>query len=281
MHPVWRAIALTGMALTLSAGSAQAQTLDQQYGGPANCNAGVGSGFLRAQTFTPSLTGSLDQVDLFLSNRGAVQPLTVEIHDVVGGAPGATVLATASLPTASVPAGPSWVSVTFTTPAELQAGIQYAIVLSTSDPIANGYAWSCASPGGYTGGDAYDQLPSSSGWEQTTLGGQSADFLFRTYAPVEYPSIVEVQSLRVSRSMVSFRVITPTVVQFTLERRVAAKRYRRVGRFRVLAKRGANRVRVPRRLNGRYIRKGVLRMSARAIGRAGSGPVTRRLVRLR
>ena len=69
---------------------AQAGTLDQQQPvsssqfGVGNC----GSNAI-AQTFTAGITGALDQVDVFVfrNETNLSEPLTVEIHSTVDGAP--------------------------------------------------------------------------------------------------------------------------------------------------------------------------------------------------
>jgi hypothetical protein len=87
-----------------------------------------------------------------------------------------------------------------------------------------------------------------------------------------------IQNLALSRSVISFRLPTSATVRFSLDKRVTRTRFRRVGKFSTTARRGRNRVRVPRRLGGRRVGKGVFRLSARA---SGGGPLSRRLVRIR
>src|SRR6266498_6101012 len=63
-------------------------------------DAGVGE----AQTFTAGVTGNLDQIDLPLAFVAGIGTFTIEIRDVVGGAPGPTVLASTTQPVTSLPA---------------------------------------------------------------------------------------------------------------------------------------------------------------------------------
>jgi hypothetical protein len=96
-----------------------------------------------------------------------------------------------------------------------------------------------------------------------------------------YALPTQVASLAVSGSTLRFRLSAPARVRFSLDRRVARNRYRRVGTFSTRARRGRNRVRIPRRLNGRRVGKGVFRLSARAVNSGGRGALSRRVVRLR
>ena len=138
----------------------------------------IDSGETPAQTFTAGLSGGIDQVDLHLESHGPTTPVTVEIRDTSGGAPGATVLAAQSVPASSSPTAASWVTVNFATPAPVTAGSQYA-VLAYSSPVTmtQHYDW------GY-GGDSYaggrftytTSSPPSGAWTPTT-----ADLAFKTY----------------------------------------------------------------------------------------------------
>ena len=131
------------------ASSASAGTLDQQQTDFSVGTGTIDSGETPAQTFTAGLSGGIDQVDLHLESHGPTTPVTVEIRDTSGGAPGATVLAAQSVPASSIPTAGSWVTVNFATPAPVTAGSQYA-VLAYSSPVSmtQHYDW------GY-GGDSY------------------------------------------------------------------------------------------------------------------------------
>ena len=132
------------------ASSASAGTLDQQQTDFSVGTGTIDSGETSAQTFTAGLSGGIDQVDLHLEPHGTpTTPVTVEIRDTSGGAPGGTVLAGQSVPASSIPTARSWVTVNFATPAPVTAGSQYA-VLAYSSPVSmtQHYDW------GY-GGDSY------------------------------------------------------------------------------------------------------------------------------
>lgn len=172
----------SGAALALIFGvasSASAGTLDQQQTDFSVGTGTIDSGETPAQTFTAGLSGGIDQVDLHLESHGPTTPVTVEIRDTSGGAPGATVLAAQSVPASSIPTAGSWVTVNFATPAPVTAGSQYA-VLAYSSPVTmiQHYDW------GY-GGDSYAggrftytlSSPPTGPW--TT--GSTADLAFKTY----------------------------------------------------------------------------------------------------
>jgi hypothetical protein len=149
-------------------------TLDQSQTTQNDGSLLVGPDAAMAQTFTASLTGDLDQVALALTTVGA-GTVTIEIRDAVGGAPGSTVLASATVPVASLPArGPvpsPLTSIPLGPPAPVVAGTQYAIVVSllgigvsplgiveapggASDPYPPGEAFFH-----FSGGDGFGPLP--------------------------------------------------------------------------------------------------------------------------
>src|SRR5262249_59426936 len=72
----------------------------------------VDSDMALAQTFTAGITGNLDQVDLFLIG-GSPGDLTVRIEGVSGGSPDdGNVLASVTVPAASLPGSPGdWLSI--------------------------------------------------------------------------------------------------------------------------------------------------------------------------
>lgn len=182
-------LAATVCLLALAPGVATAQTgtLDQQQtsvaGGSADIRASRDHAVSLAQTFTAGRSGTLDQVDLVLAkdSDGIVDPLTVEIRTVAAGAPGPTVLASASIPPASVPTGqPTFVGSPFTAPATVTAGTQYAIVVYVSSSgDDDSYRWGRAGGDVYPGGgnfDSQDPAPPS-----TWFAHPSEDMAFKTY----------------------------------------------------------------------------------------------------
>ena len=162
-------------------GAALAGTLDQQQtDGSSSPPYTLGSINSLAQTFTAGIRGGVDQVDLYLGDGGSgAAPLSVEIRDVSGGAPGSTVLASHSVPASSVPPGPGFVSINFATPASVVAGAQYAIVAYSAE-ASQYYGWSGSSTvNPYAGGAAFYSATSPPGaW--TPITGMP-DLAFKTY----------------------------------------------------------------------------------------------------
>ena len=177
------------LVLVLAPGMARASgTLDQSQtdfsgggggiAGPDNTFNGPESS---AQTFTAGLTGGVDRVDLFLGGTTVLPtaPVTVEIRDTSSGTPGSTVLASASVPSASVSPYGSWVEVDFSSPAPVTSGTQYAIVAYTGD---NGtfpyYVWAGGLGDPYSGGASWD---STSSPPTTWTEYPNFELAFKTY----------------------------------------------------------------------------------------------------
>ncbi len=188
----WRlvdtSLMMVASVLLLASGAAQAMgTLDQQQT-QLNTNFQINTGppgalsQSLAQTFTPGLTGGLNEVDLDLCEYGATAPLIVEITTTSGGAPTSTALASESVPRSSITTNcnnnaltPLWVAVNFASPAHVVAGTQYAIVAFTTDTSPyNWGAWSAPIYGG--GGMFYSSASPPTSW-----ASHSADMAFKTY----------------------------------------------------------------------------------------------------
>jgi hypothetical protein len=158
------------------------------------------------QTFTAGRTGNLDQIDvLFVRDSGETSPYTVSIRTVSGGVPSDTVLASATVPAASVgylidvggfalPLAdpPQYVSVPIG-PVAVNAGTQYAFAVSDGHPCTTG----SLDPDAYAGGNvafAFDG--------QSFVSAPPRDVAFRTYVSrfpttlVANPSIVKLSGLK-------------------------------------------------------------------------------------
>jgi hypothetical protein len=172
-------------------GAALAGTLDQQQTLATGPQAEVYSNQAWAQTFTAGLSGGLDQVDLNLAQQilGAsapTTPLTVELRNVSGGAPGGTVLGTQSVAPTTPPVYPAngFVSVSFSPTVPVVAGTQYAIVASTSGGSSGEYGWYGAGGDTYTRGDPFFQQPPGTGpWTMPV----TLDLSFKTYVATSTP----------------------------------------------------------------------------------------------
>lgn len=170
-------LALCGVVAMLalfSSPALAAATLDQSNG-PGTSYVG---GATFTQIFTAGLTGQLTAVDLYLAINGSesdtvtIQGTHLQFGDIW---PDGTVLATASANVTGVDIStPSWVEFTFSTPASVTAGTQYAIVVATTNAQIYG-----TSGNAYAGGAAWEYDSGSSQW--LGFGATLGDFSFRTF----------------------------------------------------------------------------------------------------
>jgi hypothetical protein len=168
--------------------SAGAAVLDQsQPGIRSNTVAFVSDSVHDAQTFTNGLTGALDQVDVAVGRTDLTvnASLLVEIRPLSSGVPSGPALASASLPAASVPVAffPSaFLSVPLAPPAPVTAGVQYAIVASSSScGFLNCYHWALGPIGDpYPAGSGLQSRNAGATWIPLSAFG-STDFPFKTY----------------------------------------------------------------------------------------------------
>jgi hypothetical protein len=170
-------VGIAAGALTMSASAASADTLDQQQTDtssptPAYVTGPMTGPSSSAVTFTAGLSGALDRADLSLdcfvcSNTTGV---TVQIRDTSAGAPGTNVLATASIPAASVPMSPVFIPVAFNAPATVHAGTQYAIVAFVASG-SDTYRWRAAAGTPYSGGRGFSSgaTPPPTSWNPATV----------------------------------------------------------------------------------------------------------------
>jgi hypothetical protein len=134
----------------------------------------------QAQTYTPTSTGRLDQVDFqaALSSTSTAGTLVVEIRNAVAGAPGATVLASANISTISG-TGNAWYTVNFSSPTSVTAGTQYAIVFRATS--GGPFRLVRASGNVYAGGAWLQSTNSGGAWATVTSAGVTQDLAFRAY----------------------------------------------------------------------------------------------------
>jgi hypothetical protein len=178
------AVLVLGVAASASAG-----TLDQQQTA-SNTDAGLFSAQSVAQTFTPGLTGRLDQVDLLLLKVGTPPgpSVTAEIRGVSGVSPGAAPLATTSIPISSVGTTQAFLSFTFASPASVTAGTKYSIVVYSPGAGGNAVGSRYQNSDVYSGGamffDATEPIPPGSAWGPNA----TSDMAFKTYVAPPLPS---------------------------------------------------------------------------------------------
>jgi hypothetical protein len=187
MHRLKWAVAVGAVAALAVATPASAGTLDQQQT-MNNGGSFLGPNNIASQSFTAGLTGTLDQVDIYVLRTGTLSDLTVEIYPVADGCPTGEPLASAVVPEASVPRDSvlRWTSVRFEPGPEVVAGTEYAIVVSAT---TTSYVWARESDS-----DAY---PRGSACHATadmptvwTPSASGSDYTFKTYV-VEPPPQVD------------------------------------------------------------------------------------------
>lgn len=162
-----------------------------------------------AQSFTPSVSGQLDKISVYLGNSsGSTSPVTAEIRTYSGG-PTETILASTSVVVPYSFSG-AWTDFVFSSPPSLTAGTGYAIVLTGPNSInwygstdynsyVNGAAWRLYTNG--TSGDTTDDY-----WT-TSFPSTFGDFAFRTYRLLHAPT-----NITLSKSSVPEREPAGTTV---------------------------------------------------------------------
>lgn len=194
-------------ALAAPAVDQQQLTIDTTVGGLA---IGGSSTQKLAQTVTSGAAGDLVQVDLPAACTTNAD-LNIAIHNVAAdGSPGTVVLASTTITGSTIPAFyPSPVtfrSFTFTSPATLSVGQQFAIVLTSTATSTTENCATFQGPVGdsYTGGDDYfDALPNAPGWLHNCGEFPSArcDLPFRTW--VEPPPAPTGADLSITKTLVN------------------------------------------------------------------------------
>ncbi len=187
--------ASSNLDLTTSPGNASLRVASGGTVADQDCLADVlGSGFTSTswagQTFTAGLTGLLTRVDLYLfcsGCSGANPNITVSIRNTASSLPTGADLATATIPGFSSPSG-GWFSASFSSPASVTAGTQYAVVfrLASSRTGTQAYVYSGTTAAGgfgdvYTGGRRCTSTNSGSTWTCSTVSTTAADDDFVTW----------------------------------------------------------------------------------------------------
>ncbi|MBN8885069.1 MAG: DUF11 domain-containing protein [Rudaea sp.] len=163
--------------------------LDQQNTTLGTSGVGITTTTWGGQTFTPSLGGLLTRVDvnLFCSGCTGITPnLTLSLRATVGGLPIGSDLAGTTL-TGFSSGSAAFYTATFSSPAMLSAGTQYAIVIRPNiNPSPGTYALTrsgTATAGSdvYSGGTRVAGATSGTVWSIPLTGGVSTDAGFRIY----------------------------------------------------------------------------------------------------
>ena len=163
--------------------------VDQQNTTLGTSGVGVTTTTWGGQTFTPSVTGKLDKVDLnmFCSGcTGTTPNLTLSLRATSGGLPTGADLASGTITGFSSGAAVFYTA-TFGTPPTVTAGTQYALaVRPTANPSPGTYALTrsgTATAGSdvYAGGTRVSGATSGTVWSIPLTGGVSTDAGFRVY----------------------------------------------------------------------------------------------------
>jgi len=221
---------LTNVDLNTSPGDAMLMSgprIDQQNTAGTTTGTGFGTPTWTSQTFTAAVTGTLVQADgeLFCNGCGATPPdLTLSVRTTSAGLPTGADLASTTISGSAFASGSvTSFAATFSTPAALVAGTQYALILRpVSAPAGAGYFWIRSSPSTYSGGSRVLSADSGGTWSIDT----TRDFNFKTYIDSGYlPSGDLVSSLKDAGTATSWLTLSSTSlvpVNTTLQFHVAA-----------------------------------------------------------
>ena len=221
---------LTNIDLNTSPGDAMLMSglsVDQQNTAGTTTGTGFDTPTWTGQTFTAAMTGTLVQAggELFCNGCGATPPdLTLSVRATSAGLPTGADLASTTISGSAFASGSvTSFAATFSTPAALVAGTQYALILRpVSAPAGIGYFWVRSSPSTYSGGSRVLSADSGGTWSADT----TRDFNFKTYIDPGYlPSGDLVSSLKDASAATSWIALSWTSlvpVNTTLQFHVAA-----------------------------------------------------------
>lgn len=134
-----------------------------------------------AQSFTATASGPVPQVAVYLAKVGSPSSnITVRITNDNSGKPSTSSLANGTIVPSNVGSTPSWINVSFASPATVSSGTKYWIVLDYgSDSATNHWNWRKDTGDAYAGNTGrYTSSWSSGGAVWTDVGG---DLAFRAW----------------------------------------------------------------------------------------------------
>ncbi|HEV8579624.1 MAG TPA: carboxypeptidase regulatory-like domain-containing protein [Thermoanaerobaculia bacterium] len=208
--------------LTTSPGDVKlvdATTIDQQNTTLGTSGVGITVTTWGGQTFTPTITGPVTQVDinLFCSGcTGTTPNLTLSLRATSGGLPTGADLASATI-TGFNNGAAVFYTATFGSPIVLTAGTQYAIVIRpTANPSPGTYALTrsgTATLGAnvYAGGTRVSGATSGTVWSIPTTGGVTTDAGFKVYVRTGFASGNFVSSPKDSNPAIGFYPLWTTL----------------------------------------------------------------------
>ncbi len=144
--------------------AAATDTLDQTSGAGDPGSSYRANGL--AQSFTAGKSGFLNQIDLYMVDYGSTG-IVFTLNIYAGQSVTGTLLASATFGSSNIPYNPGgWLSVLFDQPAQVQAGQQYTMHLTSSISDTPQTTWKLYATDVYAGGRAY----TSSSWSDYDMG---------------------------------------------------------------------------------------------------------------
>ncbi|MEO5623441.1 MAG: carboxypeptidase regulatory-like domain-containing protein [Dokdonella sp.] len=182
----------TNIDLTTSPGDAllsNVPSIDQQNTTLSSSGVGITITTWGGQTFTPSVSGQLTQVDvnLFCSGCSGTTPnLTLSIRATTAGLPSGADLATATI-TGFNSGSSGYHTALFALPLSVTAGTQYAFaVRPTANPSPGTYALTRSTSDVYPGGTRVSGATSGTIWSIPLSSGATTDAGFKAYVSAGY-----------------------------------------------------------------------------------------------
>ncbi|MCA9390110.1 hypothetical protein KC571_01795 [candidate division WWE3 bacterium] len=130
-----------------------------------------------AQSFVPTTTGTINEVEVYLRKQSNPSNLTLRIAPDDGGQPDDSDIASGTLQSSWVTSSLSWISVDLTSTPTLNAGQTYWIILDGGNNSSRYYYWGSDSAQGYANGQAMR----SSNWNNQNWSSINRDLNFRVY----------------------------------------------------------------------------------------------------
>ena len=179
------AVVVTGMwsSMTPAMAAAVVDQDDLSSGSGLPFSTNIVNGRPYAQTFTAGVNGALTSVTVSLLKNGTGAGASASIYTVTGGVPDCALATTAidvgDMGTWTTPTVTDNFTISFGTPAQVQVGTQYAIVVSSTASPTNMLSWSGYQTGTYSDGTWL--MGSSGTWRPVAGLLAGADLGFTTY----------------------------------------------------------------------------------------------------
>jgi hypothetical protein len=196
---VWVAFAVGLVGLVAPTPATADPVLAANCQGPSTGQIGSGPDGRRAQTFIPQTTGTLVRGEAEIDKAGGTADFVMQIAATDGaGNPTNTVLASTTIPNASVPTGITNLVGVFDAPASVEAGQQYALVV-TRPP--GSFSWRERSDNPCPGGEF--SSPSQTGaWSPDLPNVDSMFAVFVEPPPEPLPKVPRTLTLDANKNKV-------------------------------------------------------------------------------